>query len=156
MQLVTFYIPLTLSVYSDGLFYLLLIIIHSRFCGKDNLASDTSDKWALDKALREKPKIGSINTSELSDHLSIVPKYEKSDVCSNATEKRRNLDSCDLSMGLLQESQTEVLLHVKGSFNNYVKEYVNMNKYCIEEIEKDGRVVRASACILKHEGGEKW
>ena len=64
--------------------------------------------------------------------------------------------SCDLSMGLSQESQTEVLLHLKGSFNNYVKEYVNMDKYCIEEIEKDGRVIRAFACILKHEGGEKW
>ena len=88
--------------------------------------------------------------------MSVVPSYEKSDVCSNTTEKRRDLNSCDLSMGLSQESKTEVLLHVKGSFNNYVKEYVNMNKYCIEEIEKDGRVVRASACILKHEGGEKW
>ena len=73
--LVTFYIPLTLSVYSYGFFYLLLMIIHSRFCGKDNLNSDTSDKRALDKALREKPKIGNINTSELPDHLSVVSSY---------------------------------------------------------------------------------
>ena len=136
------------------MFYYVLNIIHSRFCGKDHF---DSDKRALDKALREKPKIGNISTSELSDHLSIVPKYEKSGVCSKTLEKRRDLySSCDLSMGLSQESQTEVLLHVKGSFNNYVKEYINMDKYCIEEIEKDGRVIRAFACILKHEGGEKW
>ena len=121
--------------------------IHSRFCTKDN----------LDKALREKPKIGNLNTSELPNHLSVAPIYELSDVCSETVEKRRYLkNSCDLSMGISHESQTEALLHVKGSFNNYVKEYVNMNKYCIEEIEKDGRVVRAKACILKHEGGEKW
>ena len=116
--------------------------IHSRFCTKDN----------LDKALREKPKIGNLNTSELPDHLSVVPSYEKSDVCSTTVEERRDLDlhSC---MGLSHESQTEVLLHVKGSFNNFVKEDVNMNKYCIKEIEQDGQVVKAKACIAKHDAG---
>lgn len=106
--------------------------------------------------MREKPKIGNLNTSELPNHLGVVPSYEKSDVCSTIEEKRRDLQSCDLSMGLSHESQTEVSLHIKGSFMaKYIKEDVNMNKYCLEEIDKDGRVVKAKACISKHSGEKR-
>ena len=122
--------------------------IHFRFCTKDN----------LDKALRQKPKIGKISKSELPDHLSVAPKknyetYKIYDVCSTNDEEMRTLHSCDLSMSLSDETQTEVLLHVKGTVkgfhNSYIKEDVNMNKYCIEEMEQDGQVVKAKACILK-------
>ena len=111
--------------------------------------------------MREKPKIGKITKSELPNHLSVLPKYETFDLCSTNEEFRmQTLHSCDLSMSLSDETQDEVLLHVKGSFNNYIQEDVNMNKYCLEEIEKDGRVVKAKACILKYgnikdAGGEK-
>ena len=68
----------------------------------------------------------------------------------------RNLHSCDLTMSLSDEIQTEVLLHVKGIVKGFhIKEDVNMNKYCIEEMEQDGQVVKAEACISKRAGGEK-
>ena len=110
--------------------------------------------------MSEKPKIGSLSKSELSDHLSVVPKYEAFEVCNSTTNAEiQTLHSCDLSMSLSDETQTEVLLHVKGSFNgNHYKEVVNMNRYCIEEMEQNGRVVKAKACIFKHAGAgvEKW
>ena len=60
-------------------------------------------------------------------------------------------------MSLSDEIQTEILLKVKGSFNgNHYKEDVNMNKYCLEEIEENGLVVKAKACIFKHAGAKKW
>ena len=70
----------------------------------------------------------------------------------STNEEMQTLHSCDLSMSLSDEIQMEVLLHVKGSFNgNHYKEDVNMNKYCIEEMEQDGQVVKAKACILKRD-----
>ena len=104
--------------------------------------------------MSKKPKIGSLSKSELSDHLSVAPKYFGE--CST-NEEIQTLHSCHLSMSLSDEIQTEILLKVKGSFNgNHYKEDVNMNKYCLEEIEQNGRVVKAKACIFKHAGAKKW